>query len=360
MFKRGKEMFTQSVLKNKCYIFSKRNFNDDYSNIPERKINMMLSGKCLCNFPKMLDEIKFDEYPTHNQISSLQNIIKKKLNTSLEITLGSGANGIIQNLVKLTFIKGGNLVTPFYTFNQVEYAVSAMNCFTKRVLMDDNHIDFQKLLKSVDKNTRMIYISNPNTPTGDFVDSDVLLSYINKISKKILIVIDESGIEFTNKKSLIEYSLPNNVIILRSFSKAYGLSGLRIGYMLSSKKFANKYKENIAGYDVSIFSCKMAEFLIEKNLYKENVKLILKEREWLKNELQKLNIHTYTSYSNILFTKNTFNDIFLKALYDSEISVVPVYDETNRMHVRIAIQDSVTNKKFIATLKNLITGGKIL
>lgn len=152
-------MFIQSLFKNKNYIVSKRNYLSDYAMIESNKIDMTLSGRYLNNYGNLKINIKnFDKYPSQKEIRELENQVKKDLNIDREILFGAGANGILQNLVKIFFLKKGNLVTPFYTFNQVEFAVTSFGSETYRVYTNNYKIDFSKLKKSINKKTRMIYI----------------------------------------------------------------------------------------------------------------------------------------------------------------------------------------------------------
>lgn len=349
-------MFIQYLFKNKHYIISNRNFLSDYSRIKSEEIDMTLSGKYLSKYEKInIDFTEFDKYPSYSNIEKLEKEIKYHENTSQEIIIGSGANGILQNIVKILFINKGNLVTPFLTFNQVEFAVTSLGGYTKRVYTNNYNIDLNKLKKTIDIKTRMVYICNPNNPTGLYINNNELIKFAKSIH--IPVVIDESGIEFTNKKSLLSYKkLPNNLIVVRSFSKAYGIANLRIGYMGCNRSFKEKYLKNTTTNEFSGLSCMIALNLLKngrKNVY-NNIKYILEEKKKIIKELRTIGIECINSQSNTLMTKTTFNKNFIKKLTNNHVSVVPVYDEQNKIHIRIAIQDKETNKKFILILKKII------
>ena len=348
-------MFIQFLYKNKNYIISKRNFLCDYSRIKSEKIDMTLSGKYLSKYEKInIDFKEFDKYPSYLHIEKLETEIKKIEKTPQEIILGAGANGILQNIVKILFINKGNLVTPFYTFNQVEFAVTSFGGYTKRVYTNDYNIDFDKIKKSIDRKTRMVYICNPNNPTGLYVNSKYLLNFAKSIN--IPVVIDESGIEFTNKKSILSYKqLPNNLIVVRSFSKAYGIASFRIGYMACNKEFKQKYIKNITTNEFSGLSCIIALNLLKNGRInvKKNIEHILNEKKKILKELKKIGIDCINSNSNTIMTKTTFDENFMKNLINNHISVVPIYDEENKIHIRIAIQTKETNEKFISILKTI-------
>jgi len=338
--------YIQSYCKNNNYLISKRNYNDDYSNIESLKIDMTMSGKYLSDYPKFTFDVKkFCEYPGHKEIKSLESKLKKKLMIKKQVIIGSGSNGILQNLVKIIFKDGGNLVTPYLTFNQVEYAVSSMNCYTRRVYMKDYEIDFAKLYKSIDENTKMVYICNPNNPTGLISSNADIIDLANKI--KCIVVVDESSIEFSNAKSLTEVDFPNNILIVRTFSKAYGLANLRVGYLICNREMEKLYKENITVNEVSGVSCIIAEKVLDSSKYQKNICLIIREKEYLVSELEKMTIECYNTNSNTILTKNSFDYKFLDKLHDNEVSVLPVYTQDEKIKIRIAVQDHETNKEFI-------------
>lgn len=348
-------MFIHYYSKNKYYIESVRNYFDDYSNCITKEIDMTISGKYIASYPKFnIDFNNLDKYPNHDMTIKLENEIKRIYPLQNEVIIGAGTNGILHNLVKIFFVNGGNLVTPFYTFNQPEYAVSTMNGITRRVLMNQGHIDFSNLFNSIDNNTKMIYICNPNNPTGIYIKSTELLKHISEIDNSIPIVIDESGIEFTLENSLLEYKLPDNVIVLRTFSKAFGLANLRIGYMCCSTKILEKYKEKITINEVSGISCSIALQMLKNKNYQYNIEKIIVERNKLKKNLEKIGIVTYESKSNILLTSTELNKKFFDELLKNNISTVPIKDEKGNMHIRIAIQDEKINKKFILTISKIL------
>ena len=344
------------------YIISTRNFLDDYSYVISRKIDMTMSGKYLGKYPLIDMNLEIlDQYPKEEDIQKLENIIRKKNNIKNQIIIGNGSNGILQNLVKIYVKKNDNLLTPFYSFNQVEYAATSLGATTKRILMDEEKINFNRILNSIDKRTKLIYICNPNNPTGIYVDPSNIINLSNKVSKinkNIKIVVDESAIEFTNQPSITNYKLPSNIIVVRTLSKAYGIANLRIGYMICNDKEAETYKENVTNHEVSSMLCQIAIQVIESNLYKDNVKLIIKEREKIRQSLKKIGIETYPSNSNVLLTKNYFTPEEISLIEDNDISVVKVIDENNKIHIRLAIQEHKTNDSFITQIKKIFNNYK--
>lgn len=355
-------MFIQSLFKNKNYIISKRNYLCDYSKIESKKIDMTLSGKYLAAYPKHEPiEVLFDTYPLHETQEEIEYLLRKEYKIKDKIILGSGSNGLLHNIVKLFFINKGNLVVPYYVFNQVEYAVTSFGGYTKRVFSKNYDIDFEKLYKSIDKKTRMVYITNPCNPTGLYIEPNKILEFAKKI--KIPVIIDESSIEFAGCKSILDVvkHLPDNLIIVRSFSKAFGLANLRIGYLICSEKIEQLYIKNITTNEYSDVSCRMAIICMQNiESMKQNLEKINSEKEYLFSELNKVGINCLKSFSNILFTKTIFDISFINKLSENDISVVPIYDKDNNLHIRIAVQDRKTNDLFLKKIKKILSNSDVI
>lgn len=341
-------------------IISNREYLNDYSLIKSQKIDMTLSGKYLYKYPfKFIKCENLDKYINQKDVEILKNNIKGKfkLKENKEVILGPGVNGLIQNILKVLLkYKCENIVTPYLSFNQAEYCASSYNCNTKRSLLNkDYSLNLENIEQSIDKSTKIVYICNPNNPTGLYIETSKIIKLAQKY-KEVYFIIDESSIEFSNEKSIIEnYDLSetNNIIVLRSFSKAYGIANLRIGYFICDKMFSNIYKTNITTNEYSGVSCIYANKVFNSNYYQKNVQNIIKEKKYMENELKKLDISVIKSESNTIFTNTIFKDEFIKKLEENNISVLPVYDQNNNLHIRIATQDNKMNEKFIKRLKKI-------
>lgn len=354
-------MCIQLDLKNDCFEISKRNFLDDYANHESKKIDMTMSGKYLYKYPKfIINYLEFCEYPTHKNVKELIEVIRKtKKIYEKEIIIGTGANGIIQNIVKILFRDGGNLVTPYLTFNQPEYAVTSMGGYTKRVYMDkDMQISISNIISSIDEETKMIYICNPNNPTGILLSNEEILKMANSTDKYI--IIDESAIEFSTKGNFLYEGMPDNVIIVKSLSKAYGIANLRIGYMICSEKFKRIYEQKITVNEVSGISCQYAKAVLLHKNYEKNVNKILIERKKIEKELEKIGLEFYKSDSNTLFSKSNLRDEIITKLFENNVSVIRIEDQNKKLHIRIAVQDKKTNNLFIKICKKVFLDESIL
>ena len=333
-------------------------FSHDYSfNQQKDFTNMVLSSKFLAKRDLSLDiqSLPLDSYPDEALIQNLLNQISKKyhLNTK-NIVLGAAANGIIQNLVKLFFAKGGLLLTTEYSFTQPQVAVTRLGGTVQKVRhKQDLHIDFEQLLSSITPFTKAIFLCNPNNPTGFYEDPLEILSFARKIS--VPVIVSEAAIDFAQKSSLLDFynKWPHNLIVVRTFSKAFGLAGLRIGYGIMKDSLFNYYKKNITRFEVSILSIHCAIQMLNNPSVLQNIQNVIRERDYLTTELKKIGIQVLPSESNTLMSQKKWPNSFFKMLFDNKIAVAIIEEDSPNHFFRIAIQDHRTNTIFIQKLKKL-------
>ena len=317
---------------------------------------MVLSGKYLDDrkLTINLDDIEIDEYPSNDKINELKELIAKLNNKSKEnFIIGAASNGIIQNLVKLFFSKGGTLLTSEYSFAQPEYAVLRIGGKVKKVSTDnDFRINFDNILNNIDDDTKAIFLCNPNNPTGYYYEPATIINFAKKIT--IPIIVSEAAIEFTEKESLLNYDLPENIIVTRTFSKAYGLAGLRVGYAFLSGKYLELYTKSITRFEVSLLSIILAIDMMKNNSINQNIKLVLKERKYLQENMNVIGIDTLASDSNAFMTKYMYHKDFFELLKGKGIAVAKIDSKYNDyFYFRVAVQKPNVNKHFIEKLKRI-------
>ena len=158
------------------------------------------------------------------------------------VILGNGATELIHLFTDVFITKGCNAVIPIPTFEEYEVAVvkyGGKPVFVR--LEQDFSIKPQKILERTNKNTRVIFLCNPNNPTGVFTSKEDLLEILEKtLNRDIWVFLDEHCIEFTSEDGSVvgEINRYPNLFVLRSFTKVFGLAGLRIGYGIVNEEAA--------------------------------------------------------------------------------------------------------------------------
>ena len=243
------------------YLFKKnrnlKSFISDYNVHTEKPIDMSISGKFLAKRninidlnknPELLDSYAYD------LVEVLKQKIRHQYNIKNNLIINAGANGVLQNLLKIFFSNKGELLTTFFSFEQPQYAVLALGGKIKLIKHnDDLSINFDALKQSVTNLTRAVYICNPNNPTGICEENNKIIDLAKSIS--IPVIVDESGIDFAKQKSLLyNKNLPSNLIVVHSFSKAHGFAGLRTGYAYMSDEYIKEYYKKITTHGNSHLS----------------------------------------------------------------------------------------------------------
>jgi len=205
--------------------------------------------------PKVLEALQkhsptLDLYPDGGGFV-LKEGLAKKLNVSQsQITLGNGSNDVLDMIARAFLCRGREAIFSEYAFAVYPISVQAVGATAKisKALPSDDDTnpyghDLSEMQKLITEKTRVIFIANPNNPTGTWVKSEELDRFISNVPEDIIVVVDEAYFEY-----VIEVDYPNtllfldkypNLIVTRTFSKIYGLAGLRVGYAVCSEEIAD-------------------------------------------------------------------------------------------------------------------------
>ena len=162
--------------------------------------------------------------------------------------------------------------------------------------------------KAITKKTKIIFIANPNNPTGTYLTKNELNEFVLKLPKRILLVIDAAYAEYITKKDyssgedLVKRN--NNVIMTRTFSKIYGLAGLRLGWAYSSKYIADIFNKVRLPFNINIAAMKAGTIaLSDKSFYMKSLKHNTYYLNWFTKEIVKLGLVPIPSVANFILVK---------------------------------------------------------
>ncbi|MBN2051362.1 MAG: histidinol-phosphate transaminase [Spirochaetales bacterium] len=156
------------------------------------------------------------------------------------VTVSNGADGVIYELAMAVIREGDECVYPKTTFPIYENVVKIMRGVPVITPMDGHRIDLAALLKAVTKKTKLLFLTNPNNPTGHIFKAEEIRTFLKEVPSEVLVVLDEAYIDFAppgadpKAVELLTGGM-DNLMILRTFSKIYGLAGIRVGYGLAHK-----------------------------------------------------------------------------------------------------------------------------
>jgi len=298
-------------------------------------------------------------YPDSNS-TMLKKSLKwyTKLPTS-QIVVGNGATEIIYNFCQAFLNKKIPVLIPIPTFGEYEAAAKLNGCkitFFKTMNLDD---DLDSFILKIPK-YGCIFICNPNNPTGELLSKNKISQIINAaMKKKSLVFVDESFIELVpnSNQSIIKFVKKfDNLFILRSMTKSFGLAGIRIGYAVSSKQIISTLNKIKIPWNVSGLAQYAAGAALCHAFYlTKSQKIIKKELDYLKNKISKINgFQCYDAAANFILikTKTKSKDI-QKKLLKKKILIrdASTFRGLNNHYIRIAVKTRKDNVKLVKALE---------
>ena len=290
-------------------------------------------------------------------LDELTGKIAEKHNLTNQNILFSAGSSEILNLVALYCSKkDGNLIIAETTFDY--WTITTENAGLKKIsipLTVDKKHDLPAMLNAINTETRMIYVCNPNNPTGTICRSESLINFINEATKRTKVLVDEAYLDFTDQPSLANLVTENkNLIIAKTFSKIYGLAGSRIGYAIAHPETIAEISQLhfFANGSVSIMSASGAlASLKDKKFLSETISLNKEVRKFTTEQLENLNIRCIPSHTNFLyFSLENYKKDFFEQLKNSNILGTKLYEENGKWS-RITIGTMQEMKRFIKALE---------
>ena len=296
------------------------------------------------------------KYPD-SKFKRLIETISKKFNLNKEkIICGAGSDEIIQMICTLFLNKDDEVVVPQYSFLMYRiYAkiVGAKVKFSKEV---NFKVSVDEILKKVGRNTKIVFIANPNNPTGTYLTKKELLKLRKKLNKKILLVVDDAYFEYMMNKdyspALNIFKNSSNVFILRTFSKIHGLAALRVGWGYGDKKIIKELYKIKPPFNVNKFAQDCAvEALYDNKHIKNSIKHNTYWCKKIKSELQKYDITTNEVTANFFllnFKNCKFSSNFIsRKLENRGIILREMYAYGIKNCLRLTIGNVKENKFFL-------------
>ena len=266
--------------------------------------------------PKVLEKINLQE--TLSNSHRYPNIDGAKLRDKLasinnlnanQIVLGCGSDETLL-FTALAFCQDGDeIIHAQHGFEMYSIITKIVGATSKLVKEDENFkVTVTSILDEVTPSTKIIYLANPNNPTGTYLTRNQIIDILDKLPKNIILVLDGAYAEYVTKEDYdSSFSLVDqfeNVIITRTFSKAYGLAGIRLGWCYSSEKVASILNKVKGPFNTQSLSQEMAIIALDDKEYLSKViKSNRDTKSWFESELEKIKIKTRPSEGNFSFVE---------------------------------------------------------
>ena len=342
-----------------------RNYNLDKNKLIDFSANINPLG-----MNKKVKEIiiqslaEIEKYPDITYFDLKASISKYERVESEDVALGNGAAEVIFNLVRA--IKPKKVLIPAPTFGEYEEAALSVNSEIKYFYLkeDKNWIIDEEINNYINKDIDMVFICNPNNPTGALISKTTIINIIKKAKfTNTIVVIDESFLDFI--KEAEDYSAINlineynNVFIIKSMTKLFAMPGIRIGYgICKNKEILKKIEEVSVPWNINILAEKAAIYSLKEREYINKTLLYIEEEKtYLFEELNKLkNIKVFEPSVNfIMFKLEKEMDLKLELMKKNIIiRSCSNYEGLSNKYYRVAVRNREENIILIEALKNII------
>lgn len=299
-------------------------------------------------------------YPDGN-CTELKLKLSKKLNVKpSQIIFGAGSDELTQLIANIFINPGDNAIMAKPSFSRYETVTKVMGGIPIEVPLKNYKHALDEFYNNINERTRIIWICNPNNPTGTIVKKDELYSFIKSIPSNIAVVVDQAYNEYIDD---VDY--PNaiewldefkNLIVLQTFSKIYGLASLRIGYAITSEDIVENLNRVRPPFNVNQLAQIAALIALDDEEHVRKAKeLNRKSLEFFYNEFEKMNLPYIKSYGNFVMVdvKKDAVDVFKKLLLKG-IIVRPgdIFDMPSFLRITTGLESD--NMEFIKALKEIL------
>ena len=227
-----------------------------------------------------------------------------------QLIFGNGAEECIRLIAQIFLNHGDTAIIPTPIFDAYSTATRLMGAREYRLPLKEGRIDLEAVLDAceTDPAVKLVWLCSPSNPTGDLLKKDEFDAFLAQLPRYVMVVLDEAYFEFVtdpNAAHTEDYlDTDHRVIGLRTFSKAYGLAGFRVGYIMAQPGVIELVNNVKLPFNVNFMALAAAEYMLdEEDFAKAHVDLVVREREFLREELVKRGLDVPPTQANFLFVR---------------------------------------------------------
>lgn len=332
-------------------------------------IKLASNENCFGPSPRAVAAVRENIKNIHRYPDSNSFYLKKRLAGVLgvkegELIFGNGSDEIICLAVRTFVDEGDEVIIAKPTFLIYEIVSQIHNAAIKQIpVTKDLKHDLKAMKEAVTGRTKMIFIANPDNPTGTYVTKDDLDEFFKGLSGDLIVFLDEAYFEFAEYSfkdypSGIDYLDRPGLIVARSFSKAYGLAGLRIGYGISSPEVIGYMERTREPFNVNLLAQAGALAAVEdKAFLKRTLAHVKKEKEFLYSAFRKMGLRYVPSATNFIIVdvkkdcKEVFGELLKRGVIVRDMKAWGM-----DTFIRVTVGTRAENMKFIEALERVKTG----
>jgi len=278
-----------------------------------------------------------------------------------QFLVGNGANEVIGFVIKAFCREGDNIITADKTFAVYEWVAEFSGFEARLVPLVDFGFDDEEMLERIDEKTKIVFVCNPNNPTGSYWNEERLRRFLRNIAGRQIVVVDEAYCEFVEKEdypdgiSLIrEYP---NLVVFRTFSKMYALAGLRIGYLAGDRDVVDIIRRTCVVYSVNGLAQEAALAALNNQEHIHRTHEMVREgKEFVAKELDILGLPFVHDQGNFMMIRLPMSDsLAYRKLMTQGVMVRTMTGFRFPNYIRLTISSMEAMEAFVAALANIVS-----
>jgi histidinol-phosphate aminotransferase len=275
---------------------------------------------------------------------------------SAQVLLTNGADEGIDFLCRAYLDSGDELIIVTPAFPMYEIFAQTTGAKTVRVPAGpDFRFPVEQVIGAITPRTRLIVITNPNNPTGlDVERADILR--VLQAAPDSAVLLDEAYFDFYGKTLMDQIGKIPNLFIVRTFSKAYGLAGMRLGVLAGAAEQMSVLRRAASPFNINTFAIELlAEALDDKEFVQTYVQQVRSTREWLREQLERMGFRCWPSYTNFLLTNfGDLRPVILKGMSEHGIALRNRPDCEGCLRITIGTQQEM--ERVVSVLQGIVAG----
>ena len=289
----------------------------------------------------------------------LREAIARRLGLGSEnIILGNGSNEIIELIGHGFLDRGDEVIVPEYAFIAYKLIAQLFDARTIETPTANFQPDLQAMLNAITPKTKIIFIANPNNPTGFLIEQEKIDNFLARVPDEVITVVDEAYFEFLDDppNTLRHVSNGQNVVILRTFSKIHGLASLRVGYGIASRSLIEVLQKTRQPFNVNgIGQIGAIAALEDSEHVLQSKRIVDAGRAFLEEQFSAMKLKYIPSAGNFVFVNVGDGPTVFKKMLARKIIVRPLRGYNLPEWIRITVGTMEQNEKCIAVLKDVLS-----
>ncbi len=304
-------------------------------------------------------------YPDGNGFALKQALAGRHGVDMAQITLGNGSSDVLEFVVRVFVQPGDEVLFSAHAFAMYPIVTQAAGAQAVVAPARDWGHDLEAMRSLISERTRVIFVANPNNPTGTWLPGDELQAFIAAVPERIAVVVDEAYFEYASSPALGAAGYPDasrwldrfpNLVVTRTFSKAYGLAGLRVGYSLSHPDMANLLSRIRPPFNVNSLALVAAEVALADEAHvRQAVHLNVEEMARVTDAVTDMGLDFIPSIGNFISIDVGADAASVyDALLYAGVIVRPVANYGMPRHLRVTLGLAAENERFLAALRKVL------